>query len=134
MLQAVMAYLVTATCLFLLGSIPMLVKVDDLTDTPNFAAPLFYSTLMACTGSGIVLIINWRVIHDGPIALNPYFDLALRDRSVADELTRGVERHVISTSKAPQEGFGERRDLLRVSRSLSTIPAAARPSARREPA
>ncbi|MDA5279970.1 hypothetical protein NOD94_005205 [Streptomyces sp. Isolate_45] len=357
MLQAVMAYLVTATCLFVFGSIPMLMRVNDLTGTPNFAAPLLYSILMACTGSGIVLIINWRggppdrirratswcmgayaavsvalfalfmlgeapverledfdtyyattpyvremialylaahttsvlvmvhlcrrwlhsvkgelrvglalmvtgyalavafdlckfaavgarwaglnwdvlstdlarplaaasapfvafgfgipyvvqrlrkpwrewtryrqlgplarllrglaptastirmplfssagvrrlqlesIIHDGLLTLNPYFDLTLRARSIADALTRGVapeaadaaadaamivaavealradpERQVITTSQGLQEGAGEDRDLVRISQSLSSIPAAGRPNTTREPA
>ncbi|MEU3721378.1 MAB_1171c family putative transporter [Streptomyces sp. NPDC031705] len=60
LLRAVVVFLLTSTGVFYFGSTSMIVKVNETTGVPNFAAPLLYSILMACCGSGIVLIINWR--------------------------------------------------------------------------
>ncbi|MEU9945282.1 MAB_1171c family putative transporter [Streptomyces lavendulae] len=60
LLRAVVVFLLTATGVFCFGATSVIVKVNEITGVPNFAAPLLYSILMACCGSGIVLIINWR--------------------------------------------------------------------------
>ncbi|RSS44703.1 hypothetical protein EF912_28885 [Streptomyces sp. WAC07061] len=60
LLRSVAAYLLTATGVLYFGAPSMIVKVNETTGVPNFAAPLLYSILMACCGSGIILIINWR--------------------------------------------------------------------------
>ncbi|GLV88059.1 hypothetical protein Slala03_77480 [Streptomyces lavendulae subsp. lavendulae] len=53
-------FLLTATGVLYFGATSTIVKVNEITGVPNFAAPLLCSILMACCGSGIVLIINWR--------------------------------------------------------------------------
>ncbi|MEW1639868.1 MAB_1171c family putative transporter [Streptomyces sp. NPDC093801] len=60
LLRAVTAFLVCIVSVFFFGSIPMIVKVNEVTGVPNFAAPFVYSWVTACSGSGIVLVINWR--------------------------------------------------------------------------
>ncbi|MGO4456687.1 MAB_1171c family putative transporter [Streptomyces sp. M-16] len=60
LLRAVVVFLLTATGVFYFGATSTIVKVNEITGVPNFAAPLLYSLLMACCGSGIILIINWR--------------------------------------------------------------------------
>ncbi|ATZ29327.1 hypothetical protein SLAV_37815 [Streptomyces lavendulae subsp. lavendulae] len=60
LLRAVVVSLLAATGVFYFGATSTIVKVNEITGVPNFAAPLLYSLLMACCGSGIILIINWR--------------------------------------------------------------------------
>ncbi|MFJ3838046.1 MAB_1171c family putative transporter [Streptomyces sp. NPDC090054] len=60
LLRAVVAFLLTTSGAFFLGAVPMLAKVNAATGVPNFAVPLGHAMLMASSGTGIVLIINWR--------------------------------------------------------------------------
>ncbi|MFD8978921.1 MAB_1171c family putative transporter [Streptomyces sp. NPDC059564] len=60
LLRAVVMYLLTCTGVFYFGATSTIVKVNEVTGVPNFAAPLLYSLLMACCGSGIILMITWR--------------------------------------------------------------------------
>ncbi|MFF3013570.1 DUF6545 domain-containing protein [Streptomyces sp. NPDC057939] len=60
LLRAVVAFLLTTSGAFFLGAVPMLAEVNAITGVPNLAAPLVHAMLMASSGTGIVLIINWR--------------------------------------------------------------------------
>ncbi|MGW3321729.1 MAB_1171c family putative transporter [Streptomyces virginiae] len=60
LLRAVAMLLLTASGVFLFGSIPMIAKVNETTGVANISAPLVYSILTAFSGSCIVLLINWR--------------------------------------------------------------------------
>lgn len=60
LLRAVALYLLTCTGVFHVSAASTNVKVNEVTGVPNFAAPLLYSILMACCGSGIILMITWR--------------------------------------------------------------------------
>ncbi|MFD9569305.1 hypothetical protein ACFWBI_05610 [Streptomyces sp. NPDC059982] len=67
LLRSVGALLLTAVGVFVFAAVPMIAKVNEVTGVPNFAAPLVYSLLTACAGSGLVLVINWRGGRPGHI-------------------------------------------------------------------
>ncbi|MEU8779136.1 MAB_1171c family putative transporter [Streptomyces sp. NPDC048606] len=60
LLRAVTAFLFSTTGVFFFGAVPMIAKVNAVSGIPNLAAPFVYTWVMACSGSGIVLVINWR--------------------------------------------------------------------------
>ncbi|MFJ9344139.1 MAB_1171c family putative transporter [Streptomyces sp. NPDC101733] len=60
LLRSVTALLVTTVAVFFFAATPTIARVNELTGVANFSAPLVYSLLMACSGSGILLLINWR--------------------------------------------------------------------------
>ncbi|MEW1638510.1 MAB_1171c family putative transporter [Streptomyces sp. NPDC093801] len=116
---------------------PLSQLVGGLAPTPAAAGvPLLASV-------GVRRLQRESVIHDGLLVLNPYFDLGLRARTLAEAVAGGAtgdraaadadaamvlaavktmradpERRVIASSRALQEPAGEDRDLVRISQAL----------------
>ncbi|MFJ8214530.1 MAB_1171c family putative transporter [Streptomyces sp. NPDC096033] len=92
---------------------------------------------------GVRRLQRESLIHDGLLTLNPYFDLGLRARALAEAVASGAtadhaeagadaamvlaavetmradpERRVIASSRALQEPVGKDRDLIRIAQAL----------------
>jgi hypothetical protein len=60
LVRSVVTLLAFASAVLFLAGIPSLELVNRLSGAPNFAAPLLYGLLTACSGCSIILLIRWR--------------------------------------------------------------------------
>ncbi|MFJ8085238.1 MAB_1171c family putative transporter [Streptomyces sp. NPDC096205] len=60
LVRSVTALLAVASAVLFLAGTPSPAWVNRLSGAPNFAAPLVYGLLTACSGCAIVLLIRWR--------------------------------------------------------------------------